>query len=761
MEIAGNSQLVYLSLIILMLCSMCLLAFVQRRKRAQDAEFLEHLGQENENLKSCLGEAKNLINETERKLKIESDNHKRVEEELRLAIRDAENATRIKAEFLATMSHEIRTPMNGVLGMTELLLKTELNNKQVRFAEAIHQSGEALLTIINDVLDFSKIEAGKLELKEEAFDLRQLIEDTSAMFARKAEQQAVELASTYPVNSHTAFNGDPIRIRQLLTNLIGNAMKFTEKGDVLIKLAFLEETDSHALVQFSVSDTGIGIKQELCAHVFDSFTQVDGSMTRQYGGTGLGLAICKKLVELMDGEIGLDSEFGKGSTFWFRLKLNKDDAGKLRNTRGLKNGSISGAKILLVDSNETICRITQAQVEGWGAQYESAANAKTALHKLYLAEEQGHPFDIVLLDKQLPDMNGITLTKKLRQDEKLKNTRVIILSSIAQLAESGEWMLAGVEAYLNKPLRQSDLFNCLVKVYANSQDQTQPMRIISTEEGPEENQEIGGHVLVAEDNPINKELITQMLENFGCRFKFVYNGKEALDAVTNYPLDRQTDPYDMILMDCQMPEMDGFEATAEIRKWEAMQQDSHIPIVALTANALQGDRQRCLDSGMDDYLSKPFTSNQLFGILKQWLPLEVSKDIKESPVSTKEVADKGHVSSLDPEAISRIKQLQRADSANMLLKIIDLYLEKSPELMQEISQAISTGDADKLRHAAHSLKSSSASLGANEMASLCSELEKMGRDNNLENALGKLDFLEFEFEGVCRALQFESQKEAA
>ncbi len=700
--------------------------------------------------------------EKSRKLNSKITNQRKVEEELRHAIIEAENAIKIKAEFLATMSHEIRTPMNGVLGMTELLMNTELSSKQKRYSEAIHQSGEALLTIINDVLDFSKIEAGKFELRKEPFDLRQLIEDTCALLAERAEQQSVDLICMYPVNCHTAFNSDRNRIRQILTNLIGNAIKFTKQGEVFVNVKFEKENEEHATIYVEVKDNGIGVKEEVADQIFDSFTQADGSMTRRFGGTGLGLAICKKLIELMNGEIGMQSEYGKGSTFWFKLTLTKDSLSNVRNSEVLKSGNIKDARILMVDDNDTSRNIMEQQIRGWHAHFDGAKNGKQALHKLYLAEESGKPFDIAIFDKQLPQMDSIRLTKKIRVDEKLKDTKVIILSAVGQLEETGEWMVAGVQAHLNKPLRQTELFNCLVSVYNQNQPQIQATVKNEPDDTKKENEKLSGYVLVAEDNLINQELITQMLESFACRFRFVYDGKEALEAITDSPMDQRNDPYDMILMDCQMPEMDGFEATQAIRKWEKFQQCAPIPIVALTANAMQGDREKCLDAGMDDYLSKPFTSDQLFTLLKKWLPISVI-EAKETPVikTGTPPADATHVSTLDRAAIARIKKLQREDAADVLLKIIGIYLQKGPELMQEISQAISTGDADKLRHAAHSLKSSSASLGANDMASLCSELENMGRDGDLTNALGKLDFLEFEFEGVCQALHHESEQQAA
>jgi len=484
-------------------------------------------------------------------------------------------------------------------------------------------------------------------------------------------------------------------------------------------------------------------------------------MTRRYGGTGLGLAICKKLIQMMKGKIAVSSQPGSGSTFWFELVLPKEKAEHLTGAYDVSRINLQNKRVLIVDDNATNREVLQHQLSAWGADIEMATSGKEALHKLYLAVEENHPFDLAIFDKQMPNMDGISLAKEVKQNPKIADVKLIMLSSVGHLDETGEWMLSGIAAYLNKPVRQSELLQCIAKALG----QTNENADVAGNEGNDDMKEkLQGYVLVAEDNVVNQMLVSQMLEIFGMRYRVVENGKEATEAVTESPLDQMNDPYDLILMDCQMPEMDGFEATAAIRKWEKLHAKPALPIVALTANAMQGDRDKCLKAGMNDYLSKPFTQEELFQVLKKWLPV-----LSNTPESENKVTQiKPHVEAVEPDmakldqsVLNKIRALQQKGSSEILLKLIDLYLTNSVELMQSIEHAIADADADKLRTAAHTLKSSSASLGATDLAEMCKELEIMGRENKLDDSLTKLSILEFEYEAVRKALEAESKRQAA
>jgi signal transduction histidine kinase/DNA-binding response OmpR family regulator len=538
-------------------------------------------------------------------------------EERTILARQATEANMAKSQFLANMSHEIRTPMNGVLGMAELLMATELTTKQRRIADAIVHSGETLMTVLNDILDVSKIEAGKLELVSTGFELRSLVEEVARLFAERAQRKGLEILCHLGGDGPLHLCGDPGRLRQILTNLIGNAIKFTEHGEVVVRAEILREEEDTALVSFEVRDTGIGIPSAVHEHIFGSFSQADAGITRKYGGTGLGLAICKQLCALMGGEIGLESEPGRGSTFRFTASLKKGDA--IPHPMPLSHAGLQGARVLIVDDNDTSRGILHQQVVSWGMQNGSADSGLEALEMLRTASEQDRAYDIAILDMMMPGMSGLQLAREIKADGSIADVRLILLIPFGIHGDIHAAHDMGIIEYLVKPLSQSELHDCLVAVLSADQERRVPKP--SDDENPDRARSlIEARILLVEDNPVNQEVALSMLVNLGCKADLAVNGLEALEAFSS-------NSYDLILMDCQMPELDGYAATRIIREREATQSATsgkrppdHIPIISLTAYAMDGDRGESLACGMDDHLSKPFSSKQLRAVLERWLP---------------------------------------------------------------------------------------------------------------------------------------------
>ena len=671
---------------------------------------------------------------------------KQVEKELAQARDEAVEVARLKSEFLANISHEVRTPLNGIIGMTVLLDDSELHPEQRNFVETIKTCSEVLLRIINDILDFSKMEAGKICFDTLDFDLRQTVESTIEVLADRADRKHVELVLLIDANVPVQLRGDPGRLRQILMNLVANAIKFTEHGEVIVRVNLETESQTHVDLSFTVKDTGVGIPPAAMPYLFQAFSQVDGSTTRRYGGTGLGLAISKNIVEMMGGQIGVQSAPGQGSTFWFTVRLQKQPHAcpALLGTPT----QLSGLRILVVDDNEATRNLLAQQASLLGMRPTAASDGPEALQILRAAAKSGQPYPLAVLDLQMAEMDGITLAQFIKTDQALADIRLLLLASRVSRSDTTVFRAAGIGSFLLKPIKQQELFDRIsglmvspsqheTRFWLNRRSGSPSLRSFRRSPATKPI-----HVLVAEDNPINQRVAVALLGKLGYQAEAVATGPEVLNA-----LDAVA--YDIIFMDCQLPELDGFETTREIRRREQARPESgrHVYVIAMTAYALRGARDECLAAGMDDYLTKPVRLDTLVEVLNKALENR-PKPLETSPNSPPLLDD----AILDARVIAGLKALQDDRHPNPAKELIDFFLQDAPAQIREMDRAAARYDAPGLERIAHTLRGSSSSIGAALLSRRCGEVEEKAGARAIQEATHLLSNLKAEFDKAVPAL---------
>lgn len=673
-------------------------------------------------------------------LAVDITQQKTFEDQLKKAKEEAETATKTKSQFLANMSHEIRTPLNGIIGMLNILENTELSEEQKDYIRMAVMSSHTLLSVVNEILDFSKIEAGKFELEEKSFNLEKLIRHLLETFRSTASEKGIELIFRYDPDAPNRFVGDENRIRQILFNFIGNSLKFTEKGHVLVDVEFKDISGDKATFKVSVQDTGIGIPKEKKDLIFEDFTQVDSSTTRKYGGTGLGLSIAQKLVKLMNGAIEVKSEPGKGSDFSFSLTLPVDDG---YFDEDFYDNSLTGVKVAVVDDNLINLKIFSEFLQTWNVRFETFTNAPEALQAIYRAHNSGEPFRAALLDYLMPEMDGEALGRAIKSDPRINKMSLIMMSSVGNSADRNSFMGIGFSSYLSKPVSRTDLYNALIEAIGSDNTCSEsisalvgkPYDTFNRSKRTAKNEfdkAFNISVLLVEDNLISQKVVKTILEKLGCRVHHADNGLSALEMISS------AECFDIVFMDLQMPEMDGYKTSEEIRKFG--QSVKQPVIIALTANIYKDDKDKCLNCGMDDYLRKPVTVKDIKEILDKWTP----ENQKKEPSDFKFQLDVA-VEKVDPLIFSIKEALKRySEQRAMLKELVDIFLEQTPGEIESLTLFLSKFDYKKASELAHAIKGGASYIGAEKIREISQKLEESSASENFERSLELLNCLKNE-----------------